>query len=179
MGANEPRFVLIDGYNLLHAIPRFAPRGSDPAPARVALERWLAQTAQSQRVAKCVVVWDGDRDSRTPRSPRPLEVVYSGRDQTADDRLLEMCRGPYASKASQTWVVSSDHGVQTPARELGFHVLGTMTFFRSWESASRGSGRSSKSGQARSRGLDHRPSRAEVEELLGEMLAQREDDDEP
>ncbi|HKY61045.1 MAG TPA: NYN domain-containing protein, partial [Gemmatimonadota bacterium] len=54
-----PEAVLVDGYNVLHAIPRFAPRGGDVAAARQALERWLAEAAARHGVVESVIVWDG------------------------------------------------------------------------------------------------------------------------
>lgn len=122
----------MDGYNILHAIRRFAPRGGDPAPKRAAFERWLADAAKHQGVTDCVVVWDGAM-APTEAPPRePLDVIYSGRSRSADIELLELCRGDYADCAARTWVVSSDRGVQQPARDLGFVVLGAMTFYRRW-----------------------------------------------
>lgn len=130
--SGAPVAVLVDGYNLLHAIPRFAPRGADPAPARNALETWLAATARQRGVNEVVLVWDGPAGPRA-RAPRPLEVLHTERGTTADERILTLCRERYADRAGKTWVVSSDHGVQRPARQLGFVVLGAMTFWRRWE----------------------------------------------
>lgn len=125
----------MDGYNVLHAIRRFAPRGGDPAPKRAAFERWLADAAIRQGVTGCVVVWDGAIAPTEAPLDGPLDVVYSGRSKSADSKLLELCRGDYAKCAARTWVVSSDRGVQRPARELGFVVLGAMTFYRRWSTA--------------------------------------------
>jgi predicted RNA-binding protein with PIN domain len=122
----------VDGYNVLHAIRRFAPRGGDPAPKRAAFERWLADAAIRHSVTDCVVVWDGAvAPTEAPSNPS-LDVIYSGRSKNADMKLLELCRGDYADQAARAWVVSSDRGVQQPARELGFAVLGAMTFYRRW-----------------------------------------------
>ncbi len=127
--------VLVDGYNILHAIRRFAPRGGDPAPKRAAFERWLANAAMQQGVTDCVVVWDGVIAPNEAPPIQPLDVIYSGRSRSADSKLLELCRGGYAKRAARTWVVTSDRGVQRPARELGFVVLGAMTFYRRWSTA--------------------------------------------
>lgn len=176
-----PEAVLVDGYNVLHAIPRFAPRGGDLAEAREAFERWLGQSAARNRVTESVVVWDGRRGSRSAtRRSRRLTVLYTEPPQTADDRILELCRGPYAGRAAVTWVVSSDRDVQGPARQLGFTALGAMTFYRRWssrrsdpapspEKTRRRGGRRSSGAEA-----NPRPSRTEVDELLGELLSRRE-----
>jgi hypothetical protein len=125
----------VDGYNVLHAIQRFAPRGRDPAPKRAAFERWLAEAAIRHGVTDCVVVWDGSIAPDEAPSVQPLDVIYSGPSKSADVELLELCRGAYADRAAGTWVVSSDRGVQRPARGLGFAVLGAMTFYRRWATA--------------------------------------------
>ena len=170
--ASRPEVVLVDGYNLLHAIPSFAPRGADLAPARERLEGWLAQAARQQRVSQCVLVWDGG-GARKVRAPAPLTIRYTPKGISADERLLELCRERYAARAASTWVVSSDHGVQAPARELGFTVLGARTFYERWMPPRRGGGR----GRLRSRKAadpDEKPraTRADVEDLLAEFLDQ-------
>lgn len=105
------------------------------APARDLLERWLAQAALGRSVADCVVVWDGRGGVRAGRAPAPLTVLYTNQGETADARLLDLCRSDYAARPESTWVVSSDHGIQTPARQLGFTVLGARTFYERWASA--------------------------------------------
>jgi predicted RNA-binding protein with PIN domain len=164
VGNPAPRAVLVDGYNVLHAIPRFAPRGGDLSSARERFESWLFQAAAQAGVRDCVLVWDG-RDGQRQRRVGPVTVLYTAAGVSADDRLLELCRGAFAARASSTWVVSSDRDVQGPARQLGFPVLGAMTFYRRWAPAG-----------ADPRGADgHRDapgaqSRGEVEELLEEFL---------
>ncbi len=174
-----PEAVLVDGYNVLHAIPRFAPRGGDVAEARGAFQRWLAQAATRQGVAESVIVWDGRHGSRAASPQGRLQVLYTDSSKTADERILELCRGPYASRAKSTWVVSSDRGVQDPARQLGFTAIGAMTFYRRWASSRAGSTGSGTGRRRRNRAsgaeANPRPSRREVDELLGELLARHED----
>lgn len=131
MRDGAPVAVLIDGYNILHAIPRFAPRGSDLTLARERFEAWLTAAAARQGVGECVLVWDGRRGSRK-RSGGGLMVLYTAAGVTADERILDLCRGRFAARATSTWVVSSDRDVQEPARDLGFEVLGAMAFYRRW-----------------------------------------------
>ena len=174
-----PEAVLVDGYNVLHAISRFAPRGGDVAQARQALERWLAEAAACHRVAESVIVWDGrDGTASATRSGR-LQVLYTEASRTADERILELCRGPYANRSGSTWVVSSDRDVQGPARQLGFTAMGAMTFYRRWSAdrpASRGSaGRDGRLERMSGAEANPRPARAEVDGLLDELLARRED----
>ena len=185
----SPRAVVVDGYNLLHAIPRFAPRGAPIEPARAALEAWLAQAARARGVAEVVVVWDGRAAARAPRSPAPLRVLFTAAGETADERIRELCRGRLAARAEETWIVSSDREVQGPARQLGFDAIGAMTFWRRWGgagagggSASRGAGgsRAADRGTAPGKGAPAKPRRAtprEVEELLDEFLARGSDEE--
>ena len=167
MGSPAPRAVLVDGYNVLHAIPRFAPRGGDLAAARDRFEAWLVQAAAAFGVRECVLIWDG-RDGQRQRRAGPVRVLYTAAGVSADDRLLDLCRGAFAARAASTWVVSSDHDVQGPARQLGFAVLGAMTFYRRWAPAA---GPAADPRVAdRDRSTPGAPSRAEVDELLAEFL---------
>lgn len=177
--APRPDAVLVDGYNLLHAIPRFAPRGAELAPARAELERWLADAAARRGVPEVVLVWDGEGGGAAGcHPPRPLRIVFTKSGETADERILSLLRGPYAGRAGSTWVVSSDHGVQTPARELGFEALGTMTFFRRWSDArARGScAREAERAEREGGGGEEdaegkpRPTRRDVDRMLEEFL---------
>ena len=118
-------------------------------------------------------MWDGDGGGAAGcRAPRPLRVVFTKSGETADERILALCRGAYAGRAARTWVVSSDHGVQAPARELGFEVLGAMTFFQRWSDA-RPRGGCAKEAErgAGDIGGKPRPTRREVDRLLEEFLA--------
>lgn len=167
MGNPAPRAVLIDGYNVLHAIPRFAPRGGDLSAARERFESWLTQAAVRAGVRECVLVWDGRNGQRQRRSGA-VTVLYTAAGVSADDRLLALCRGPFAARAASTWVVSSDRDVQVPARQLGFSVLGAMTFFRRWAPVADPA--SDPRGADRDRATPGAPSRAEVDELLAKFL---------
>ncbi|MFN2384114.1 MAG: NYN domain-containing protein [Gemmatimonadota bacterium] len=161
-----PTAVLVDGYNLLHAIPRFAPRGAELAPARAQLEEWLGQAARAAAVSECLLVWDGRAGSRANPTTAPLTVIFTPTGVTADDRLLALCRGSYAARAATTWIISSDHGVQTPARQLGFTVLGAKTFYDRWATARP---RGGCAPERHATATKPRPSRADTEAWLNEM----------
>lgn len=162
-----PDAVLVDGYNVLHAIPRFAPRGADLASARERFESWLSQAAGLAGVERCVLVWDGRGGRREHRAGR-LTILYTAAGVSADDRLLDLCRGEFASRSASTWVVSSDRDVQDPARQLGFRVLGAMTFYRRWSTP-----KGDRTGDAENdpgAAPRLRSSPAEVDELLDAFL---------
>lgn len=169
-----PEAVLVDGYNVLHAIPRFAPRGGDLSAARERFESWLSQAAGQARVGQCVLVWDG-RGGQKVRRSGTLTVLYTAAGVSADDRVLDLCRGAFAPRSGSTWVVSSDRDVQDPARQLGFTVLGAMAFYRGWSTP-----KDDRSGDTDNDPDDRvpakrSPSRAEVDELLDAFLnAERE-----
>ena len=167
-----PAAVLVDGYNVLHAIPKFAPRGRDLVSARDRFEAWLAEAAARAQVARCVLVWDGRAGSRQKRAGR-LTIVYTSAGTSADERLIELCRGPFASRSTSTWVVSSDNDVREPVRQLGFTVLGAMEFYRRWTSAPERNHprRDHESSAEQERPTRSHATRAEIDELLDAFLS--------
>lgn len=178
-GGARPASVLIDGYNLLHAIPRFAPRGGPVAPARSRMEAWLARAARERSVSTCVVVWDGRAGGSKAKPATSLEVIYTPKDIEADDRLRDLMRGRFAGRAAETWVVSSDREVKRSARDLGFVALGAMTFWKRWSDASgdsKGRRRRPVSDAPEPSGKP-RPTKAGVEELLSQMLDVDDEDE--
>jgi len=175
--ASGPDAVLVDGYNLLHAIPRFAPRGADLEPARADLEGWLADAAARHGVREVVLVWDGQgRGGSVAGARARLRIHFTESGVTADERLLELCRGAFADLAARTWVVSSDRDVQVPARELGFDAIGAMTFFRRWSDARPrgGCGREAeRAGGTEAEGdAKPAPTRRDVDELFEQFLSE-------
>lgn len=142
------------------------------------LEAWLARTARARSLSDVVLVWDGRASGRASRPPSPLKVIYTSKNETADERILALCRGRYAGRGAGTWVVSSDREVQGRARQLGFGVLGAMTFYRRWERRE-GSGRE-RGAAPPVRGASDKPlhaSRAEVEDLLRNFLDRSREED--
>lgn len=174
---DAPLAVLVDGYNVLHAIPRFAPRGAPIEPARAAFEAWLSQAARRRGVGDVVLVWDGSGGGRQPRAPAPLTVLYTPTGKTADERILELCRSRYADRAAGTWVVSSDREVQGPARQLGFEGIGAMTFYRRWAHDRPRSSRRAPGARPPAERKPRRASEEEVEELLDAFLSRDPDAD--
>jgi hypothetical protein len=65
--------------------------------------------------------------------------------------------------------------VQGPARQLGFTAIGAMTFYRRWSPDGAPSSRSRRPGRVSGAEANPRPARAEVDGLLDELLARRED----
>jgi predicted RNA-binding protein with PIN domain len=120
-------------------------------------------------VERCVLVWDGRAGSQEKRAGR-LTVLYTPAGTSADERLLDLCRGPFATRSAATWVVSSDRDVRDPAGQLGFVTLGAMEFYRRWKSPAATNDRRNDGEAAPRDGWPPRASRAEVDELLEAFL---------
>jgi len=122
----QPRIV-IDGYNLIHAIPELARLvGSDLERAREALVTKLA-VYRSQRKVRVTVVFDGT-GTPGPRTwpPGGIEVVFSRAPQNADDKIKNMLA---LEKSPKSWtVVTSDNSIVLYARDYGAKTLPAAEF---------------------------------------------------
>lgn len=114
-----PGFVLIDGYNLLHATGIVA-RGFGPGTlerARLALLGFLAASIEPEQLPRTTVVFDAGE--RLPRLPREMEhgglkVLFAAGYADADTLIEELIRRH--SSPRRLTVVSSDHRIQQAAR---------------------------------------------------------------
>ncbi len=112
-------FLLIDGYNLLHAAG-IIPRGIGPGTlerARTALLNYLAAAIGPEQLPRTTIVFDAAE--RLPELPRTTEhsgmkVHFAAGYADADTLIEELIRGHSAPR--QLTVVSSDHQVQRAAR---------------------------------------------------------------
>jgi predicted RNA-binding protein with PIN domain len=119
--------IVIDGYNLLKALPECRPlEALDPERARdhlIALlgrYRWLKGHAVT-------VVFDGWLDGQPlPRrlNARGIQVIYSQRGEQADEVIRRM--GPQV--AHQGIAVSSDRALARYLGQLGVEVIGSSEF---------------------------------------------------
>ena len=111
--------LLIDGYNLLHAVGIIG-RGIGPGGlerSRLALLNFLVESLQPKEAATTTVVFDA-REA-PPGAPRALDhrgikVLFSTGYADADAMLDELIRADSAPR--RLTVVSSDHQVQRSAR---------------------------------------------------------------
>jgi len=140
-------FLLIDGYNLLHAAGlgrrRFGRGGLELA--RTKLLQKLAADLADEVCRDTVVVFDAaaDADARnqqeqspTPESGWPFSVTFSAGTQSADDeieRLLTLHSSP-----RQVLVVSSDHRLHRAASRRGATGIDSDHFLTLLESGSGG-----------------------------------------
>ena len=112
-------FLLIDGYNLLHATG-IAGRGSGPGGfqrSRLALLNFLAASIDSADLAHTTVVFDArEAPWGLPRIVEHggLTVRFAAKYESADDLIVELIRA--ASAPRRLVVVSSDHAIQRAAR---------------------------------------------------------------
>lgn len=111
--------ILIDGYNLLHAIG-IAERAIGPGTlerARNALLRFLALSLDTDERLITTIVFDSN--DAPPGLPRELEhqgitVLYATDHESADELLEELIQAAKAPR--RMTVVSSDHRVQRAAK---------------------------------------------------------------
>ena len=116
------QWILVDGYSVLHAWPRFATRKVRQLSLqqrRELLVGLLRQYADHSR-RRVTVVFDGYEAKHTPAEPEPthgIEVLFSGRGKTADD-LIERLVGQSEHK-SRILVVTSDNMERHTVEALG------------------------------------------------------------
>lgn len=123
---SQPRIV-IDGYNLIHAMPELARLvDSDLERARDGLVSKLA-VFRSGRGVRITVVFDG-RDTGAPqtRPPGGIEVVFSRAPQNADAKIKNMLA---LEKSPKSWtVVTSDNSIVRFARDFGAKTIPSSEF---------------------------------------------------
>ncbi len=123
------RWVLVDGYSVLHAWPRLRKlAGRSLEHQRDALVRALRQYAD-QTHGRVTVVFDGYAAKRKPTAVAPvsgLEVVFSNEGKTADD-VIERLVG-LAEHREQILVVTSDNLERSTVEGLGAHSAAAEVF---------------------------------------------------
>ena len=109
-----PPHLIIDGYNY---IMRTALAGADVETARDLLLEQLVEY-RKQKASRITVVFDatgGVHLARSRTNYRGIEIIYSGRNETADDVIKEIIR----ARMSGTVVVSSDRELIDEAKKRG------------------------------------------------------------
>ena len=125
-------FLIIDGYNLLHATEIFGPRRGPGSldRSRRALLGFLAATLSEEERARTTVVFDaGPAASRLPNQAehQGMTVLYASHHEDADtliEQLIRACSGP-----RQLTVVSSDHRLQRAARRRRARAVDSRTWY--------------------------------------------------
>jgi predicted RNA-binding protein with PIN domain len=125
------RWILVDGYSVLHAWKRFATRKTRAwslLQRREALVRLLRQFADhsGQRVT---VVFDGYAAKHKPEGDEPthgVEVVFSDRGKTADDAIERLVA--QAEDKPRIQVITSDSMERRTVESLGAQSLSAEFF---------------------------------------------------
>jgi uncharacterized protein len=112
------RWILIDGYNLLHASGVFGSGGRTPLESsREALLDWLgAELTDAQRQRTTIVFDAREAPPGLPRSGEKhgMRICFAPRGHEADELLEELIQ-EHSAPRSLT-VISSDHRIQRAAR---------------------------------------------------------------
>ncbi|HME42428.1 MAG TPA: NYN domain-containing protein [Syntrophorhabdales bacterium] len=122
-----PPHLLIDGYNYIGRTSLAGMFG--PAGAETAREYLLNQLVEyrNEKHVKITVVFDayaGVHLARSRTNYKGIEVIYSGRDETADDVIRQMIQ----ARPTGLVVVSSDRALIDEAKRYGvvFMVPGRL-----------------------------------------------------
>jgi len=124
--------LILDGYNVIHAVPELA-RHLDRSlqAAREALVR-LCQEYRARRgdIERLYVVFDGRDAEAFGSSAQPqssVTVLFTQRPEEADARILRVVEEHGRGRCV---VVSNDNEVANNARAFGARILSVQTFYR-------------------------------------------------
>jgi len=125
-------FLIIDGYNLMHAAglgrSRYGP--GDLERSRIRLLKQLSNLMDSNIAADAVVVFDsGQNSSGEPQQEfaSPISVLFSQNGMDADTEIESMLTSH--SSPRQVLVVSSDHRLQKAADRRRAQHIDSETFW--------------------------------------------------
>ena len=124
-------WILVDGYSLLHAWPRFTTRRARQLSLqqkREALVALLRQYADHSH-RRVTVVFDGYAAKRKPEGQEPphgVEVLFSDKGKTADD-LIERLVGQSEHRTS-IMVATSNNMERRPVESLGAQSMSAEIF---------------------------------------------------
>jgi len=125
----NPHYI-IDGYNLIHNIPRF--RNFLDSSLEHARNMFIAFTRNylTSHKVKVTVVFDGDEigyvENPAPRTQR-LKIIYSRPPEKADPVIKRLVSG-YQNKKS-LFVVSADNEIILYSKQSGANVLSPEEFY--------------------------------------------------
>ncbi len=113
--------IIIDGYNLMHALGVVGPRGKRPAlaPNRARLLSWLVASLAPEELTKVTVVFDAHHPAARPDelTERGMRIMFATGFDDADSLVEELIRRESVPK--KLLVVSSDHRLQRAAKRRG------------------------------------------------------------
>lgn len=123
------RHVVIDGYNLLHAHPRYAlGQYDDMDSARARLVADVAGFAEGG--PRTILVFDGGGNPSSDGTPHhigALTVIFSPAGTTADDVIESLARR-FRERGEDVLVVTSDTATRETVRSGSVSVLSSRQF---------------------------------------------------
>ena len=122
--------LILDGYNVIHAVPQLAKRlDQSLEAARQALIEFCADyRARRGDVAQLYIVFDGDEAYAGPGQSRlGVTVLFSRRGEEADERILGLIRS--GDGRSRFVIVSDDTYIFNNARAHGARVMPVRDFY--------------------------------------------------
>ncbi|TAN37341.1 MAG: RNA-binding protein [Verrucomicrobia bacterium] len=120
----KARWIIIDGYSLLHRAPAPAKIGT---AAREQLVARLGATGEAL-AERITVVFDGAGfvGERQAQPPAPVEVIYATAAQTADSVIERLAHE--ATRPEEILVVTSDRAERETVDAAGVATLGCSDF---------------------------------------------------
>jgi predicted RNA-binding protein with PIN domain len=139
------RWIIIDGYSLLHHDAKFAaagPRGMAAAREKLIGRLGSAGAALAERIT---VVFDGAGyiGQRGPQAPSPIEVVFSSSAETADSIIERLAHT--ASRPDEVLVVTSDRAERETVEAAGVPTMNCTDFLIQLDAAEKALHRTSAS----------------------------------
>ncbi len=122
--------VVLDGYNVIHALPeleRQLDRSLEAARAAL-MSLCAAYKARRGDITQLYVVFDGreEHGGGLVEHPRGVTVLFSRKPEDADERILRLIRA--AGRRGRFVVVSNDNEIANNARALGAQVISAAQF---------------------------------------------------
>ena len=123
--------IIIDGYNLIWAVPELRKkllndeRGTNLEEGRKELLHYLEIYQRAHPKLKITVVFDSKEEIFPyPALPSRIKVLYSN-GETADNLIEKIVK----DEKNETLVVTSDNELKRRVKEKGAEVIGSSTFF--------------------------------------------------
>jgi predicted RNA-binding protein with PIN domain len=121
---SAPRFLIIDGYNIIHKIPELkVTLAGGLENARQALALLVSRWRHDRPAIECVIVFDGDAQFSGGRDQRlsGIRCIFTRTRHGADAEIIRLARTHAGAKADIT-VVSDDNSIRNSCRAHGASV---------------------------------------------------------
>jgi len=122
------KIIIIDGYNLIHAIPELYDIFlRDMHKAREHLIFKLTSAFMTHSF-QCIVVFDSkEASTHFERKNEPIRVIYSYPEGSADDVMVKLVKE--SQRPRSIAIVSDDKAVRANCKEAGAHVQSPKEFW--------------------------------------------------